>query len=131
MKRFAIGLIWLLVPLSANAGLYDRQDFAQTAGPGVYYPGPYYSRTYLQRFNLLPNQRMIYLRLAPYQHYGAHRLGWPTPGIAYGSPESDRFPYRYTYGFVAPHKAPPPPVDECAEMERDFPIGPSRRQPGR
>ena len=81
--------------------------------PGAYYPAYYYSRDYIQTFPMRPGQRALYLRLRPYEHYGENRPGYPTPGVANGWVQSDRFNYRYAYGFQPVTTPIPPWPDGC------------------
>jgi hypothetical protein len=64
-------------------------------GPGAYHPGYYYSRSYLQPFELGPNEFPLTFRLRAYRHYARHRQAdvWP----AFGG--SSMFPYRYAPDF--------------------------------
>lgn len=86
---------------------------------GNYYPGPYYSRAYLQDYPLDPGDRPLLFRLHPFQHYGRYKYGQPIePCLTNGTVESDRFPYRYTWDF---HPTEPPPreyYDPCTDPYR-------------
>ena len=111
-------LLALVAALFALTGPAEAHDLFQLNGnslrvpPGVYHEGPFYSRQYLQNYPLRPGQTPVYFRLVPFEHYGRYRLGNPIPGLTNGSVQSDRFPYRYKYGFQ-PNFPPPVVIDEC------------------
>ncbi len=81
---------------------------------GGYYPGPYYSRAYLQTFPLEPGDRVMLYRLRPFQHYGRYEYGCPIePGLTNGTVDSYRFPYRYQWGFRATQTHAPVEPSNC------------------
>ena len=67
---------------------------------GAYLSTPYYSRAYLQPFELRPGQNPLIIRLAPIDNYARYRLGGPVPGLTNGSVDSNVFPYRYGPDFT-------------------------------
>lgn len=88
--------------------------------PGVYWPGPYYSRLYEQDHQLRPGQRILFYRMRPYQHYGEHKLYNASPPLTDGGIHSDRYNYRYKYGFE-PARSPNPYVEEgCTDPPRSL-----------
>lgn len=99
----------------ARGDLFSLNGNDERVPPGVYYPGPFYSRQYLQDFPLRPDQAPIYYRLIPFEHYGQYRLGTPVPGLTTGHIHSNRFVYRYRYGFE-PVVCIPPVYDECQNL---------------
>lgn len=88
--------------------------------PGVYWPGPYYSQQYLQPPPLRPGQKVLFYRMLPFEHYGDYRYGVAVPGLTNGTVQSDRFPYRYRYGFEPTEGPKPRYVDECDLPPRSF-----------
>lgn len=88
---------------------------------GVYYPDAYYSRAYVQPFPIRPNQRIMYFRLKPEEHYGRYRLGVPFPNMTNG--QVDPYPFQYIYGTPVPPPPPVPPVLECDPPPELNPIG--------
>jgi hypothetical protein len=81
---------------------------------GGYYPGPYYSRAYLQTFPLEPGDRVMLYRLRPFQHYGRYEYGCPIePGLTHGTVDSYRFTYRYQWGFRATQTLAPVEPSNC------------------
>ena len=110
----ALGSV-LLAPDFSSAhdwNLFDLNGNDLRVPAGVYHEGPFYSRQYLQNYPLQPGQTPVYFRLIPFEHYGQIRLGNAVPGLTNGSIQSDRFPYRYKYGFQ-PNFPPKVVVDEC------------------
>lgn len=108
--------LFFVAPM-AQAGLYTFNGNDLRIPPGVYYPGPFYSRQYLQDFPLQPGQVPVYYRLSPYEHYGLIRQGSPVRGLTDGGIHADRFPYRYKYGFQ-PTQAPVEYIDPCKDLRR-------------
>jgi hypothetical protein len=70
-----------------------------------------------ESFPLKPGQRPLYVKLAPYQHYGQHRLGEPWPLLADGTVKSDLFAYRYHPGFVPTPRTPAWQASDCDELD--------------
>lgn len=94
---------------AAGAGdLNKKHNYVVKLNQGVYYPGPYYSRSYLQDYPLGPGDRPLFFRLHPFQHYGRYRQGDPIePGLTDGGLQLRLFPYRYRWDFE-PVRAPRP-----------------------
>lgn len=85
---------------------------------GTYYPGRYYSQSYLQGLPVPEGAHSAHPVLVPYDEYGRHRLGTPFPPLTNGKVLSDRFPYRYEPDFVpVPFRRPVLP-DPCDLEER-------------
>lgn len=116
---FCLMLVTMCSPIAGGGepSLFSLNGNDLRLPPGEYYPGPYYSRGYLQAFPLTPNQQPIYFRLIPFEHYGEYRLGTPVPGLTSGDIQSNWFPYRYHYGFQ-PHVHRVPPFNECDYIRR-------------
>lgn len=106
----AVGLAALAGAASAN---HPLGHYEVRLRPGVYYPGPYYSRSYIQDHELRPGERILFYRLRPWEHYSEARLGKPGWGLVNGSIDSDRFAYRYRYDFVPVQIPPPISVEDC------------------
>lgn len=89
----------LAATVDADDGCKRRNHVVQLS-QGVYYPGPYYSKTYIQEFPLGPGDRPLFFRLQPFQHYGRYRQGVPIePGLTDGGFQLAHFPYRYHWDF--------------------------------
>ena len=117
-------LLVLLLGSPSQAGLPGghgkSSDIAIRFAPGVYYPQrPYYSRAYLQPFELQRGQNPLIIRLAPFDNYARFRLGNPVTGLTEGTVDSDVFPYRYGSGF----RAAPVRAEQTRSM------GPPRNRP--
>ncbi|QDU59788.1 hypothetical protein Pan216_06210 [Planctomycetes bacterium Pan216] len=82
---------------------------------GVYYPDAYFSRQYLRDVPVGPDQVILYSRLRPYENYGRFRLGVPVSGLTDGKIHSDRFPYRYDFGFQPVEAPSVPPRNICED----------------
>ena len=121
MRRWGIVVTaWLVALLPvALAGELPEQKHPYRRYTGTYYPGPYYSRAYLQDYPMDPGDRPLLFRLHPFQHYGRYRYGEPIePCLTNGTVESDRFPYRYAWDFHPTEPAPEEYYDPCTDPYR-------------
>jgi hypothetical protein len=84
-------------------------DLGMKSPPGVYYPKPYFSRAYLQAFELVPGQAPLHFRLQPWDNYARFRHGVAAPGLTSGSVEADLFAYRYADDFTTTYQ----PIQEA------------------
>jgi hypothetical protein len=107
-------LTMLLATAGVDAADPNERSHFHRQYHGAYYPGMYYSRAYLQDFQLQPGETPLVFRLRPFQHYGRYAYGQPIePGLTRGTVESTRFPYRYAWDFEPTPRTQPVVYDAC------------------
>ena len=120
MKGHSMRLLACFLALLLSAGLAPagdgHQPHEELKYQGSYYPGPYYSRAYIQDFPMEPGDRPLLFRLRPFRHYGRYDYGVPIePELTNGTVESYRFPYRYCWNFRPTAYPTPIQYDACAD----------------